>query len=64
MISSSFREEQQRIREKFKTAGYPTRFIEAQIDSFNRSHSTDDIIIPTWLFEEQRKKVFIKIPFC
>ena len=63
-ISSSFQEELRRIREKFKAAGYPSKFIEAQINAFQRPDSTDEMIIPKWLFEEPRKKVFIKVPFC
>ena len=62
-IGSSFNDELQRIRKKFKAAGYPSRFIEAQINTF-KLNLTDEILIPKWLFEEDKMKVFIQIPYC
>jgi len=44
-------------------AGYPKRFISHTINNFLNDSSQDDNIIPKFLCEE-RKKVFIKLPFC
>ena len=42
---------------------YPKRFISRTINNFLNDSSQDDNIIPNFLFEE-RKKVFIRLPFC
>ena len=62
-ISSNFELEKRRILTKFKTAGYPIRFINSVIRSFENRE--EEQIIPNWLFEEEKKFVVrIQIPFC
>ena len=45
------------------STGYPKRFISHTINNFLNDSPQDDNIIPNFLFEE-RKKIFIKPPFC
>ena len=62
-ISSDFPAEKKRIKEKFRKACYPAGFINSVIESFD-DKVFDDVIIPRWLFEEQRTKVFLNLPYC
>ena len=65
-ISSNFTSEVTVIRNKFKSAGYPKRFVNSIIREFNAVKENDEIdfIIPHWLFEEKKKVVFVEIEFC
>jgi len=61
-ISTDFEKDIKTLETSFIKAGYPKRFISHIINNF-LTGSQDDNIIPDFLFEE-RKKVFIKLPFC
>ena len=61
-IATNFKEEETRIRRKYQTAGYPIRFVNSVINDFNSIPVPDDVIIPTWLFEERRTMV-IYLPY-
>ena len=67
-ISSDFQSEKTKIREKYSAAGYPTKFTESVIRQFEKhqqeNFENDENIIPTWMFEEERRRVVIEIPFC
>ena len=65
-ISSNFTSEVTVIRNKFKSAGYPKRFVNSIIREFNSVKENDEIdfIIPHWLFEEKKKVVLVEIQFC
>ena len=48
------------IREKFKKAGYPPRFVESAINQFDprmavKSVVDDDLIIPNWLLKKAQR---------
>ena len=60
-IGTSINKEIDKIKAKYNKAGYPLKFVESQIRSFNMPH--EESIIPSWLFEE-RRKVFVRIPYC
>ncbi|KAL9977773.1 hypothetical protein ACROYT_G015213 [Oculina patagonica] len=62
-ISTDFEKDIKTLETSFIEAGYPKRFISHTINNFLTDSSQDDNIIPDFLFEE-RKKVFIKLPFC
>ena len=62
-ISTDLDEDIKTLETSFINAGYPKRFIWSTINNFLNDSSEDDNIIPNFLFEE-RKKVFIKLPFC
>ena len=62
-ISTNFDKDIRTLETSFINAGYPKRFISHTIDNFLNDWPQDDNIIPNFLFEE-RKKVFIKLPFC
>ncbi|PFX15510.1 ATP-dependent DNA helicase PIF1 [Stylophora pistillata] len=51
------------LETSFINAGYLKCFISHTINNFLNDSSQDDNIIPNFLFED-RKKVFIKLPFC
>ena len=57
-ISSNFKNKVTLIRNKFKSAGYPMRFVNRVIHEFTTAPSNEDIelIIPPWFFEE--------MPYC
>ena len=69
-ISMDFNKEITLIRDKYKTAGYPTKFTESVIRQFkqrltsNENDDEDEMIIPQFLFEEPKKFKLIEIPFC
>ena len=72
-ISSNFQQEVEVIREKYKKAGFPIRFIDSVIRQFESRIETDttnqeeeSFIIPPYLFEENTSKPFIllELPFC
>jgi len=65
-ISDILKEEKTRILSKYVAAGYPIRFIEAVIREFETNTHNDDLIIPNWLFDEEKtkKEIYIKLPFC
>ena len=62
-ISTDFDKDIKTLETSFINAGYPKRFISHTINNFLNDSSQDDNLIPNFLFEE-RKKVFIKLPFC
>lgn len=51
-ITSSFHKEIQKIREKYRNAGFPSNFVNKTIHNFKEQ--TEEIIIPEWLFEERK----------
>ena len=65
-IASNFENEKVRIRQKYKNAGFPARFVEAVIRDFEKvpevSEEEDDII-PEWLFDK-KEDFYVRIPFC
>ena len=50
-ISDDFMSEVERIKIKYLNAGYPYRFVNSVIKSFN-NREEEDQIIPSWLFED------------
>ena len=62
-IPINFDKDIKTLETSFINAGYPKRFISHTINIFLNDSAQDDNIIPNFLFEE-RKKVFIKLPFC
>jgi len=62
-ISSNFDSELKTLETTFLNAGYPKRFISHTVKSFLEDSSVDDNLISSFLFEE-RKKIFIKLPYC
>jgi len=63
LVSTDFDKDIKTLETSFIKAGYTKRFISHTINNFLNDSSQDDNIIPNFLFEE-RKKVFIKLPFC
>ena len=65
-ISSYFTNEVTLIRNKFKSAGYPMRFVNSVIHEFTTAETNEDIefIIPPWLFDVKKKIVLVEIPYC
>ena len=65
-ISSNFTNEVTLIRNKFKSAGYPMRFVNSVIHKLTTAETNEDIefIIPTWFFEVKKKIVLVEILFC
>ena len=61
-ISTDFDKDKKTLETSFINAGYPKRFISHTINNFLNDWS-QLVLIPNFLFEE-RKKVFIKLPFC
>ena len=53
------------IRNKFKLAGYPRRFINNVIHEFTTAQTNEDneFIIPPWLFEVKKNIVPVEIPY-
>ena len=62
-ISTDFDKDLKTLETSFLNAGYPKRFISHTINNCLNHSPQDDNIIPNFLSEE-RKKVFIKLPFC
>ena len=63
-ISTDLKSDVREITKIYLSAGYPKRFIQSTINNFNNSlKNTDEKLIPEFMFEE-RKKVFIKLPYC
>ena len=56
-ISSNFDAELTRIRSKYADAGFPKRFVESVIRELDETKN-DDIIIPPWLFNDRKSRVF------
>ena len=55
------------MKKKFTRAGFPVKFNDSvirQFDEKKRDERHDEMLIPEDLFEEQKKKVFIELPFC
>ena len=57
-ISTKFEKELFRIRIKFKNAGYPIRFINSVISSFNTPNER------VWNRDNNQQRVLINLPFC
>ena len=54
-IASDFEKETTRIKKKFLSVGFPSRFIESVIRDFKRVPDPDEEdIIPSWLFDDRR----------
>ena len=64
-ISSNFTNEVTLIRNKFKAAGYPMRFVNSVIHESTATQTNEDteFIIPPWLFEVKKKIVLVEIPY-
>ena len=62
-ISTDFDRDIKTLETSFINAGYSKRFISDTINNFLNDSSQDYNLIPNFLFEE-RKKVFIKLPFA
>ena len=54
------------IRSKFKSAGYPTRFVNSVINEFTIAQINEyiELIILPWLFEVKKKIVLVEILYC
>lgn len=63
-ISTNFDAEVDKIKTQFLSAGYPCTFINNTISHFKNNLQTEDPLIPPYLFREERKKVFIRLPYC
>ena len=65
-ISSNFDEEISLIKEKFRKADYPLRFINSVVNEFQKGKECGDesFIIPTSLFEIAEPLIFVEIPYC
>ena len=59
-IASDFNKELKRIRQKYRNAGFPLKFINEIICNFERVK--EEMIIPEWLFDE-RKKFSVRFPY-
>ena len=63
-IASDFEKETTRIKKKFLSVGFPSRFIESVIRDFKRVPDPDEEdIIPSWLFDD-RRVLTVRLPFC
>ena len=51
-ISSNFNQEVNRNKEKYTKADFPKRFINSVVNDFLSISKDDEMIIPTWLFDE------------
>ena len=64
------KEEILNIRKKFIKADYPRPFVNSVINQYNNKSkeqqvdNEDDYIIPSYLFEEEKLFVLLKLPFC
>ena len=65
-ISSNFTNEVTLIRNKFKSAGYPIRFVNTVIHESTTTETNEDneFIIPPLLFEVKKKIVLVEILCC
>ena len=59
-IASDFNKELNRIRQKYRNAGFPLKFINETIYNFERGQ--EEMIIPEWLFDE-RKTFSVRFPY-
>ena len=59
-IESYFNKELKRIRQKYRNAGFPLKFINETISNFEIEK--EEIIIPEWLFDE-RKTFSVTLPY-
>ena len=65
-ISSNFEEEIPLIKEKFRMADYPLRFINSVVNEFQKGKECGDesfLISPT-LFGITKPFIFVEIPYC
>ena len=67
-ISTNFTKEKHIIKNKFKKANFPTKFIDSVIKGFEYNEGNkdqqDDFIIAPNLFEEPKPRIVVEIPFC
>ena len=69
-ISSNFSKEKKVIRDKFLKADYPNNFISNVFREYDSKHSNenpgedDELIIPTFLFQEPKQFIMFEIPYC
>ena len=54
------------VRNKFKSAGYPMRFVNSVIHELTIAQTNEGIefVILSWLFEVKKKIVLVKIIYC
>ena len=63
-IASDFEKETTRIKKKFLSVGFPSRFVESVISDFMKVPDPDEEdIIPSWLFDD-RRVLTVRLPFC
>ena len=68
-ISSNFEIEKDITVKKFSKAGFPRRFTESVnlfiLKFINRKYDEkDEMIIPENFFDDPRRSVFVKLPYC
>ena len=67
-ISSDFDKEIKTIKEKYRTAGFPVRFVSSIIDTFcNPKPDVDEEelpLIPSYFFEKDPPFILIEVPYC
>ena len=59
-IASDFKKELKRVKQKYRNAGFPLKFINETICNFERGK--EEMIIPEWLFDE-RKTFSVRFPY-
>ena len=59
-IASDFNKELKRIRQKYRNAGFPLKFINETICNFGRRKA--EMIIPEWIFDET-KTFSVRFPY-
>ena len=66
-ISSCFDKEVEEIKEKFRTADFPERFVNSVVKNFiepDHALSSDLPLIPPYFFDSPNLFVLIDVPFC
>ena len=69
-MSSDFQKETVCIRDKFRKAGFPTRFTNSVITQFQKKiinkekMDDDDLLIPEYFFECPKPFILIEVPYC
>ena len=67
-ISTDFAKEKIIIKNKFKKADAPSKFIDSVMKRFECNERNkdqhDDFIVPPYLFEEPKPRIVVEFPFC
>ena len=63
-ITTNWKTEVELIKNKFIKAGYPRKFVESVINNYDNPRTDDSTIIPTHWFDDPRKTVLIRLPYC